>query len=263
MAPKYTLQTLFSRRELLGLMGAAGAAFVAACGGDGDSSSPTATVETTGATATAGGPTAAATSMTPEQLACVLTPELTEGPFFVDDRLNRSDIRSDPATGESVEGIELTLILRAFTVEGGSCAPLSGATIDVWHCDVEGRYSGVAQNDTVGQQFLRGSQTTNEEGIASFTTIYPGWYTGRAVHIHFKVRQFDGDSTTYEFTSQLFFDDSLTDFVYADPPYNARPERDTRNDNDSIFAQGGEQLVLNTALLGDEYAATFNFGVQL
>jgi len=260
MSPRYNLDKLYTRRELLGLAGLAGAALVA-CGDD-ESSSPTATAEQTpGSTATAASTTAA---MTPEALACVLTPELTEGPFFVDERLDRSDITTDPSSGEAVEGVPLTLAMRAYSVQDGACTPLSGATVDVWHCDAEGAYSDVAQNGTEGQQFLRGLQTTDVKGEAVFQTIYPGWYMGRAVHIHFKLRQFDGASTTYEFTSQIFFDDALSDEVFAaNAPYNGRGERDTRNDNDSIFGEGGEQLVVALTASDGGYSGTFNFGVAL
>jgi protocatechuate 3,4-dioxygenase beta subunit len=270
MAPRYNLETLLNRRELLGLMGAAGAAFVAACGGDNDSSSPTATMDsatggpTSAATNAATNPaTNAATTMTPEQLSCVMTPELTEGPFFVDERLDRSDIRTDPSTGDAVEGVPLKLTLVAYAVQNGGCTPLQDATIDVWHCDAGGLYSDVAQNNTVGQQFLRGLQTTDKSGMVTFTTIYPGWYMGRTVHIHFKLRQFDGESTTREFTSQLFFDDALTGEVFANAPYNTRGERDTRNANDGIYGQGGDQLLLSLTQNADGYGGTFNFGVAM
>ena len=131
--------------------------------------------------------TAAQTPATP---ACVVRPELTEGPFFVDEQLNRSDIRSDPGDGTVRPGVPLRLALRVSRLTRGACAPLPGAMVDLWHCDAIGVYSGVQDpgGSTVGKKFLRGFQTTDGEGLARFTTIYPGAYRGRAVHIHFKIR---------------------------------------------------------------------------
>jgi protocatechuate 3,4-dioxygenase beta subunit len=261
MSPRYNLDSLFTRRELLGLLGAAGVTFVA-CGDDDNGGSATA-APTSGSTTTLPA-TAAGGTVTPQELACVLTPELTEGPFFVDERLDRSDITTDPSTGAAVEGVPLTLTLRAYSVQGGACTPLSGATIDVWHTDAEGRYSDVAQNNTAGQQFLRGLQTTDVKGEVVFQTIYPGWYPGRAVHIHFKLRQFDGSATTYEFTSQLFFDDALSDDVFASNAlYSARGDRDTRNSNDGIYGEAGDQLLLSLTPDDAGYAGTFQFGVAM
>jgi len=196
---------------------------------------------------------------------CVVRPELTEGPYFVDERLNRSDIRSDPTTGEVRPGTMLALNFVVTRLDGSTCTPLEGALVDVWHCDAAGTYSDVQDSgfDTRGQQFLRGYQVTAADGTASFITIYPGWYQGRTVHIHFKIRT-DPDSTTgLEFTSQLFFDDALTDVVFAQQPYAAEGERTVRNDGDGIYQQGGSQLVLSVADDGaGGYVATFTVAVD-
>jgi protocatechuate 3,4-dioxygenase beta subunit len=130
--------------------------------------------------------------------------------------------------------------------------------VDVWHCDAAGVYSDVSDPhfNTVGQQFLRGSQVTDEAGTATFTTIYPGWYAGRAVHIHFKVHP---DATSV-FTSQLFFDDALSDRVFAQAPYAAKGRRDTLNRTDGIYQA---TLLLDVAETADGYAATFPLGVDL
>jgi protocatechuate 3,4-dioxygenase beta subunit len=121
--------------------------------------------------------------------------------------------------------------------------------VDIWHCDASGIYSDV-QGVTSGQNFLRGYQVTDANGRASFTTIYPGWYSGRTVHIHVKVRLFDAASnTTTEATTQVFFDDSFTDSVYGSvSPYSSRPSRDVRNAGDGIY---GNQTVLLLNLSGD------------
>src|SRR5205823_10382354 len=130
----------------------------------------------------------------------------------------------------------LTVTFNIFSV-GSSCAPLSGAYVDIWHADASGNYSDVG--NTSGQKWLRGYQITDSNGTVKFTTIYPGWYMGRAVHIHFKVRTYSGTQTQGTFTSQFFFDDSITDTVYQQAPYSSRPNRDTRNSNDGIYAGAG------------------------
>lgn len=121
---------------------------------------------------------------------CVVRPEQTEGPYFVDEGLNRSDIRTDPTTGQVKAGTALTLTLQIFRVGSRDCAPLAGAHVDIWHCDALGVYSDVrdAGFNTIGQKFLRGYQISDARGEAKFVTIYPGWYAGRTVHIHVKVR---------------------------------------------------------------------------
>lgn len=257
-----------TRRQALGILGVAGVAglgLITGCGDDDDSATSTPT-RTSGGTGTANA-TAIATAVatatpapaTAADITCIVTPEETEGPYFVDEMLNRSDIRSDPTSGAVSAGIPMALTVRVYNV-GSTCEPISGAHVDIWHCDVGGNYSDVSQNNTVGQKFLRGYQETDSSGVASFTTIYPGWYSGRTVHIHFKVRTFDGSSTTYEFTSQLFFDDSLTDEVYTQSPYSARPNRDVLNSNDNIF---NDMLLMNVVPSGDGYASTFDVGLQM
>ncbi|MGH2588715.1 MAG: intradiol ring-cleavage dioxygenase [Dehalococcoidia bacterium] len=198
--------------------------------------------------------------------ACVVTPQLTEGPYFVDEMLFRSDIREDPATGAVSEGVPLWLRFRVSQVGSeAACTPLAGAVVDVWQCDALGVYSDVQDPgfSTVGQKFLRGSQYTDESGQAAFLTIYPGWYQGRTVHIHFKVRTDPDSEAGYEFTSQLFFDDALTDLVHTQPPYAAKGQRTLRNDGDNIFRQGGDELLLEIVEEGDGYATTIDIGVDL
>jgi len=188
--------------------------------------------------------------------ACIVLPELTEGPYFVDEMLNRSDVRSDPSDGAVSEGAALNLIFNVSQVGSNGCTPLSGAQVDIWHCDADGVYSDV--QNTVGKKFLRGYQVTNANGLAQFITIYPGWYAGRAVHIHFKIR-----IDSYEFTSQLFFDDIFTDQVYLQEPYARRGERDPRNTGDNIYNSGGSLLILNVTADGSGYKAAFDIGVQI
>jgi protocatechuate 3,4-dioxygenase beta subunit len=168
-----------------------------------------------------------------ETPACVLTADLTEGPFFFDEKLNRTDIRSDPDSGDISAGVPLNLKFNVLRIVEGVCTPLTGAYIDVWHCDAEGVYSGV--DDGEGRKFLRGYQITDAAGVAQFITVYPGWYQGRAVHIHFKLRLITGQTTTYEFTSQFFFDELTTSTVYGNSPYKERGTRDRLNTQDGIY----------------------------
>ena len=258
---------VWARRDVLALFGAAGAAaLVTACGGGDGDPTPSATAGTpaTGTTP-AGAGTAAATSTTPATATvvpnCVVTPELTEGPYFVDEMLDRSDIRSDPGTGDMSEGVELVLAFNVYEVDGSSCAPISGAMVDVWHCDALGVSSDV--QGAQGQKFLRGFQRTDAAGHAEFTTVYPGWYTGRAVHIHFKVRGTNAAGQDYEFTSQLFFNEDTTDVVHAEQPYVSQGKRDVLNDADGIFRQSGGQTLIEVSESGGKYAGAFDLGVQL
>ena len=139
---------------------------------------------------------------------CTMTPAKTVGPYFVDEKLSRSDVRANTSDGAVQAGVPLTLTLQVFDADN-SCAPVQGATVDIWHANASGLYSDESANGTAGQNWLRGYQTTDADGLVTFTTIYPGWYTGRAVHIHFKVRIYDGSTETLEFTSQLFFADAM------------------------------------------------------
>ena len=201
---------------------------------------------------------------TAAQPSCVLTPQQTEGPYFVDERLNRSDIRGNPADGAISEGVPLKLTINVSQVAGSSCTPLAGLFVDIWQCDAHGVYSDVndaSRGSSVGNKFLRGYQVTDENGVVQFTTVYPGWYRGRAVHIHFKVRTaLDGGRQQ---VSQFYFDDALTDEVHALAPYAATGVRTTRNSQDGIFRNGGDQLTLQCTPDGEGYAATYHLGVQL
>ena len=212
------------------------------------------------------GATAAVASLNPAKAAtCLATPAETEGPYFVEENLNRSDIRTDPTTGVARPGILLALQFSVGLSKTSGCAALPGARVEIWHCDAGGLYSDEAQNNTAGQKFLRGYQFTDENGVATFTTIYPGWYTGRAVHIHFKVRTYSGSTKLDEFTSQIYFDDSLSDTVYAQAPYNTRGSRDTRNTTDNIYSgtQNPERLLAKVAPTDAGYTATIDVAVNL
>lgn len=265
---------ILSRREVLTLFGAAGGALlVAACVPPTQTGATQPTIAATtaapAATATTA-PTVAATTepaTTPLTSVCVVRPELTEGPYFVDEQLNRSDIRTNSADGSLKEGIPLALTFNISEVSNGACVPLAGAQVDIWHCDALGVYSGVTDTAegfaTVGEDFLRGYQVTDTNGVAAFSTIYPGWYRGRAVHIHFKIRTPAGAEQVYEFTSQLFFDDAFSDQVYTQQPYASKGQRDQLNSTDGIYQQSGDQLLLAPTAANGGYAATFAIALDL
>lgn len=249
---------ILSRREVLAVLGTAGgAAFLSACVPLGPGSRPPGP----------GGNAASADLSAIEEVnealptGCIVRPELTEGPLFVEEDLNRSDIRTDPSNGAVSEGIPLELTFRINGLNENDCAPLANLQVDIWHCDAYGVYSDTSQlgMNTVGQKFLRGFQMTDEAGVAQFTTIYPGWYPGRAVHIHFKIRTGDG----YDFTSQLFFEDALTSQVFANAPYSERGEPSLRNEDDGIYNQSGGQLLLAIDESDDGYTATFDIALDL
>jgi protocatechuate 3,4-dioxygenase beta subunit len=221
-----------------------------------------------GAEALTGGPpqrsmrTAAVTAR-----GCVVRPQQTEGPYFVDERLHRADIRLDPSDGSVAEGVWLHLAFRVSRLAADTCTPLQGAVIDVWQCDALGRYSDVSDMnaffDTRGKKFLRGSQTTDASGSIQFITIYPGWYPGRTVHIHFKIRTDPAARRGFEFTSQLYFEDALTDHVHGQAPYATKGPRPVRNDRDGIFRSGGRQLLLQLTQEAQGYRGTFDIGLQI
>jgi protocatechuate 3,4-dioxygenase beta subunit len=254
---------ILSRREVLALFGAGGAAaFLAACtpGGTATSAAPASTATTASsatATASASPTTEAVASALP---ACVVAPELTEGPYYLDVDLERSDIRSNTSDGSVVEGATLTLEWLVSQADGTACIPMADVVVDVWHCDALGEYSGVSGDSG---NFLRGFQRTDSDGRATFTTIYPGWYRGRAVHIHFKIRTDPDASAGFEFTSQLFFDDELSKQVYATGVYAQKGAQDMLNASDGIYNQSGGATLLSVTQSGDGYVATFPIAVQL
>ena len=192
-----------------------------------------------------------------------LTPAKTIGPYFVEEKLNRSDLRTDPATGAVTAGVPLALDLTLVN-EDASCAPLAGAQVDLWHADPSGKYSDESVEGTSGKKYLRGYQVSDANGKVAFTTVYPGWYSGRAVHIHVRIRTFGASgAATYDFLTQMFFDDALSDTVDAKAPYNTRGTRDTRNADDNIYGSDGATLLLNIKADGNGgYAGTITFGLS-
>lgn len=247
MKPKRWIENP-SRRELLRVMGLGSAAIF--LGYD----------HLCGILTGASKPRAAAASLP----GCVVRPEQTEGPFFVEEKLNRSDIRVDPSNQSVSAGVPLRLEIQVSRIAGGACDSLSGAIVDVWHCDARGVYSDVrdSQLDTRGRKFLRGFQQTNTKGLAEFLTIYPGWYQGRAVHIHFKIRNPGQGARADEFTSQLYFDEAINDQVFKQAPYNSKSGRRVKNDADFLFRRGGKDLLLTPVKSARGYIAKFAIGLR-
>jgi protocatechuate 3,4-dioxygenase beta subunit len=183
-------------------------------------------------------------------LSCVLTPEQTEGPYYISGEKLRRDITEGRAGA--------AMLLRAFVVNASTCKPIKGAAVDIWHADAGGVYSGFGQG-AANRTFMRGIQKTNAKGLALFRTVYPGWYQGRTVHIHVKVHL--GGNVVH--TGQLYFPDAVTDTVYRGAPYSARPNRTTRNADDSIYRNGGSKSLVSVRKnAAGVYVATIMMGVH-
>jgi protocatechuate 3,4-dioxygenase beta subunit len=179
---------------------------------------------------------------------CVLTPEQTEGPYYIANEKMRRNIT------ESRPGTPLTLRLKV--VDASTCRPIKGAAVDIWHADAAGVYSGFGQGAR-SRTFMRGIQRTDAKGVATFRTVYPGWYQGRTVHIHVKVHV----AGNVVHTGQLYFPDALTDVVYRKAPYSSRAGRDVRNASDSVYANGGRRSMLGLRPSGAGYVGTIVMGV--
>jgi protocatechuate 3,4-dioxygenase beta subunit len=188
--------------------------------------------------------------------ACVVTPEETAGPY--PDRTgmiaNSSFYRRD--INEGKPGVPLTLALTIVNVRSG-CAPVSNATVEIWHCDTAGVYSEYGTGS--GQTFLRGLQTTDSSGAATFTTVYPGWYAGRATHIHVEV--FVNGATVK--TTQIAFPESVTAEVYGSGIYASHGQNPTSNSRDGIFADGvNDELATISGSAAGGYTATLTIGIS-
>jgi protocatechuate 3,4-dioxygenase beta subunit len=225
-------------------------------------------------------------TLTPSLIEVEGTPQQIEGPYFVDNMPNRSDITTDTSDGTVQEGIPLNLVINVYEADGnysssgssrggnGSCIPLQGAQVDIWHANPQGIYSGVQQLGTSGHDFLRGNQVTDENGTVRFSTVYPGWYEGRAIHIHVKVRTFEGSNETFEWTSQFYLNNSISEQVHTQPPYNQHGQPDMTNEEDGIYtgastdgliqSNAGQHLMLNLTKGQDDqgYIGTFNVVVN-
>ena len=232
---------------------------LAAC--DTDSEAPISGVATTPAgeafTEPASAPTAGAAAVAEVPLTnCEASPRQTEGPFYFDIGEMRREIT------EGKPGTSLLVALRF--VAAGSCEPIRDVFVDIWHTDAAGQYSGYPgqgddRADTSGETFLRGRQVTDAEGQVEFETIYPGWYPGRTVHIHFRAFTSEGRLIA----SQLYFPDEVSDDVFESEPYSARGPRGTRNTNDSVGRNDTALQALTGKLTstGDGYVVSLTVGV--
>ncbi len=187
---------------------------------------------------------------------CRLTPQVTQGPYWFDPKLDRADVT------EGKPGVPVQV---AVTVVDGSCRPIAGARVDLWHCDAGGIYSGYEgqgddhQTGAKGQAFLRGAQVTDAAGRVTFRSVWPGWYEGRTPHMHLKVFL---DARTV-LTCQLFVPDALSEYLYDNVPAYRRPhKRDTFNRQDGIALQGGEAMVAAVKEMKDGYALALTVGVD-
>jgi protocatechuate 3,4-dioxygenase beta subunit len=184
-------------------------------------------------------------------ISCVLTPEMTEGPYYVPSEKVRRNIT------EGKPGVALEL--RLTVVNASTCKPIRNAVVDIWHADAGGVYSGAVAGNA-GTNFLRGVQRTDSNGLALFKTIYPGWYRGRATHIHVKVYL----SGNVVHTGQLFFNEALSNAVYSRTPYSSHGLADTPNASDSIYRNGGSRsmLKLKRPVSGSGYVGAITMGVS-
>jgi protocatechuate 3,4-dioxygenase beta subunit len=242
---------MLNRRELLALFGAGFGAPVAACGSSTPSSPTTSSTSSTTSTTST---TTVATSGN-----CAVIPSETEGPY--PDKLgmlgNSAFFRRDVREGKS--GTPLALTLTIVNVSG-SCAPIAGANVEIWQCDAAGNYSEYSQPgfDGTGQTFLRGLQTTDANGQVTFTTIYPGWYMGRATHIHVDVFR----SGALAKTTQIAFPEDVSRAVYASGVYASKGQNTTSNAGDNVFSDGTSLEMASIAgSPAGGYIATLTIGI--
>jgi protocatechuate 3,4-dioxygenase beta subunit len=224
---------LLTRREALGAVGAAGAVLAFGCGDSPTSPSSTTSTNTTSTNAT-----------------CAVTPTETTGPFPSLADLFRSDIR------EGKSGTLLALTIRVVNAVSG-CAAVPNANVEIWHVDAAGDYSQYGTQTT--QTFLRGIQATNNNGEVTFTTIYPGWYQGRATHIHVEVTM-GGRSVK---VTQIAFPETINNTVHTSGVYASRGSNPMSNLVDGIFSDSlSSEIVTPTGSVNGGYAATFQVAIS-
>lgn len=223
---------------------------IEACGKSNNSSGTNSTTDSTSTSSTT-------------STGCSATPEETAGPYPYDLSTNSAIYRTDITEGKT--GIPLSLILTIVN-SNADCTVLSGARVDIWHCDKDGYYSEYSETgylgneDYTGKTFLRGIQLSDSNGQVKFTTIYPGWYSGRVTHIHLEVYV----NSVLKKTTQLAFPDSLTTTVYKTSLYSAHGENSLTNSSDSILKDSySEELVSISGDTTNGYTATFKVGVPV
>lgn len=237
-----------SRRRALEILAVAGAGAMLGCGGGTKTTTTTSTTTTTGSSAS-----------------CTVTPEGEEGPYFVDDSaagFNRSNILSNLDGSNTQSGIPLTLSIYVYDSEK-SCAAMAGVQVDIWHCNASGIYSAEDVERTVGETWLRGYQLTDANGLATFVTIFPGWYQGRTTHIHLRLRStYDSTSTGETNTTQLFFPQDTVNTVNTTiTPYSAEGANPTTNATDHVYS--GEVEGANVLTLSGDTTNGFTSTIKL
>ena len=262
------MERRITRRQALGTAGSAGAALLIsrpALGLLGD--------------LVAAAPARAATA----EAAVTVTPTMTEGPYWVDEMLRRFDVRNNTATASVAAGAVqagVPLLVRINVLDAASGAPINGAHVDIWHANAYGLYSDEGgqpgASSTSGQNFLRGFQVTGVDagalaapvdGQVNFKTIWPGWYQGRAIHIHVRVRTYDGGSVATDYTTQIFFSDADNDTVLSGAsPYSSRsPKTDpTTDETDNVLTSAAHatNVVQATGTIADGFGAAFTIGLS-
>ncbi len=236
---------------------------------------------------------------------CILTPSFieqdgspqqTEGPYYVAGAPNRNNITSDHSDGTVQQGIPLKLVIHVYKIHNNvnntnsnttpvtnnntnhsSCIPFKGAQVDIWHANHQGLYSGISQIGTEGKMYLRGYQTTDNNGTVKFDTIYPGWYQGRSIHIHVMVRAFEdgsggGANETFHWTSQMYLNNSNNQQVHTQLPYSKHGPPPMTNEQDGIYtgsstdkfvqSNTGQHLMLHLIKDKQGYNGTFNIVVN-
>jgi len=253
------MEKRFTRRQALGAAGTAGAALL---------TGPSA-LSAFGELLTAA-PAAAA--------AVAVTPSMTEGPYWIDEMLRRFDVRANTASAAAAAGVAqagVPLALKIDVLDAATGNPVNGAHVDIWHANAQGLYSDEGNNATSGQNFLRGYQVTGldagagstpVDGQVSFRTIWPGWYQGRAIHIHVRVRTYDGNDVATDYTTQIFFSDADNDTVLSGAaPYNTRSPRTdpTTDETDNVLTASAHatNVVPVAGSIAEGYAATFTIGL--
>lgn len=224
-----------TRRQALGVLGAASGAVAVGCGDT--PSSPSTSTSTTTTTST--------------NASCAVTPSETAGPYPSLTDMIRSDIR------EGLAGTALTLTVKVVNANS-ACTPVSNVQVEIWHCDQGGNYS--QYGSTTARTFYRGIQTTNSAGEATFITNYPGWYQGRATHIHIEATM-NGRSVK---VSQIAFPESTNNVVHTSGVYAGRGVNPTTNLSDGIFADSlAAELVTPAGSVAAGYTATFQFAIAV
>ncbi|WP_236250574.1 intradiol ring-cleavage dioxygenase [Microbulbifer sp. ALW1] len=260
-----------NRRQMLSAMGMTSMALLAGCNSGGSSGGNANSGSSSGGSSSGGsssssssGSSSSGSSSGGTSGTCTLIPQETEGPYPLTAVLSNSAmVRSDITEGKT--GVPLTLVLNLVDVNNG-CAPITNASVYVWHCDKDGRYSGYSQPgaDERGTTYCRGIQDVDSDGMALFETIYPGWYSGRITHIHFQVFLFSSSTATA--TSQIAFPQEITEAVYDSTLYADNGQNSSVGSfaSDNVFSDGvSYQLAEVTGDLESGYVATLQVGIAV